>query len=1430
MLSNDSPHKTNTTMNFLQKSCDGVSAGLWPLSVLANSGSSFKANPRKPGREDPGSAPVAWRAAAGWVRLVRRFVLIAMVLAGTATGRAQMYYWQSFVGRPGGIGNADGTGTNARFFGPQGVAVDAGGNVYVADTSNHTVRKIASDGTVTTLAGTPGVPGAVDALISTSVRFNHPWGVSADANGNVYVADCTNNDIRKIRNSGVVITVAGTPGLAGDVDAVGADARFNAPYGVAADNNGNVFVADYNNHTIRQMASDGTVTTLAGTPGVSGTADGTGTNAQFNGPSAVAVDGSGNVYVTDYFNCTIRKVTSSGTVTTVAGIPGAWGSVDGPAATARFNYPQGIAVDAYNNVYVADTSNRTIRRVGANGIVTTLAGRPGISGYVDGTGTNARFLFPTGAAVDSSGNCYVADANTIRMIASDGTVTTLAGSPSFDDAADGIGMDAHFSAPRGVAVDGGGNVYVADYANNLIRKATPAGVVTVFAGSYSSGTSNGVGSRAQFDCPQSVTVDGSNNLYVADTFNSTIRAITPAGTVTTLAGIPGSIGCVNGPGASALFYRPGGVAADSSGDLFVADTFNSVIRKMMLGGTVATLAGFPNATGAINATGTSARFNYPGGVAVDGSGNTYVADTSNCTIRKITSSGTVSLLAGSPGVSGTVNGTGTSARFNYPQGLAVDRYSNVYVVDNLSHTIRKVTSAGVVTTIGGQPGVASSADGIGSVALFSYPFGIAVDASGNLYVADNSNNRISKGMLIGAGAAPTAIEGESTATTFNGTTLTGTVFSNALSTKVYFNYGPTTAYGLSSGTQTVTASLGLAVIELPITGLDPTAMYHFQMVAVNSSGTNVGVDQTFTTAVQPVASATTGAATGIAYQQGTLNAAVNPNGLSTKVYFSYGTSQFYGTTTGTQQIGSGTTTVAVVAPIANLNPDTTYHFQVVAVNAGGVAFGGDQTFTTVGTSIGAEAVAVTGDLAPGIDGAWFTSFRGSSIDNSGAAGFWAGWNGGEALCVDSGSTVSVVAQTGAMAPGVPTTFAAFGDVVYRNPNLLAFVGALNIGGAVTPSTNTGVWLDANGALTPVVRTGGQAPGCPAGAKFASFTRLVLPDSGGPVFLAKLVHKGGRVSTANDTGIWGVNSAGHLKMLLRKGSNLKVGGVYKQVTALNAFSASAPATGDRGFNSAGTIVAVAAFADGTQAVLKVARSGSVSVATARGSAAPGIRGARFTTFGNATIDNSGRVALRAQLAGSGVKASNNSGIWVLPSRAPVARIGSAAPGIPGRVLFKTLGDPVLNNRGQVAFLATLASKAVGIWANTSGALTLVACAQSQAPYPVGAVFSAFQRLALPDQGGPVILASLAIGPGGVTALNNVGIWQADSNGALSLIAQTGDSIELEGAIKIIAGLGIFDSTAEAAAQPGGCNTGGALIFRATFTDGSQALITAAVRSP
>jgi sugar lactone lactonase YvrE len=323
------------------------------------------------------------------------------------------------------------------------------------------------------------------------------------------------------------------------------------------------------------------------------------------------------------------------------------------------------------------------------GFTSTLAGN-GTEAYVEGTGTAASFDHPYGVTADANGNVYVADGgnNVIRKITAGGVVSTFAGSGSVDSA-DGIGTAASFNVPMGLAIDASGNIYVADYGNNRIRKITPGGEVSTLAGSGRIGSDDGTGKAASFYRPVGVTVDANGNVYVADQQNFKIRMITSAGVVTTLAGWGPPPDHADGTGPDAKFKHPNSVAVDpTSGNIFVADVSGHRIRKVTSAGVVTTFAG-SGSPGYADGNGTAAWFSYPAGIAIDASGNIYVSEWENRKIRKITPAGMVSTLAGS-GASGGADGPGTSASFAQPWGLAVDANGNVYVADTDSNKIRKI--------------------------------------------------------------------------------------------------------------------------------------------------------------------------------------------------------------------------------------------------------------------------------------------------------------------------------------------------------------------------------------------------------------------------------------------------------------------------------------------------------------------------------------------------------------------------------------------------------------------------------------------------------------------------------------------------------------------------------------------------------------------
>jgi streptogramin lyase len=322
----------------------------------------------------------------------------------------------TLAGQPLLIGATNGPGATALFNDPAGLVADTAGSLFIADSRNHVIRKITTNSFVTTFAGQAGTPGTSDG--TGSARFDTPSGIALAPNGDFYVSDTGNHTIRKITPAGAVTTIAGGAGQSGFTNALRTAARFNSPLGIAAAADGTIFVADTGNHLVRVMAPDGMVTTLAGHAENWGTQDGAGGNARFNGPLGVAVDAAGDVFVSDSNNHTIRKVTRAGIVTTWAGAPGVDGSADGNRFTARFAHPAELAFDKHGNLFVADSFNHLIRKISPDGNVSTVTGRADADGSADGSNGDARLFNPYGLAVRPDGSLVVADAynELIRLV------------------------------------------------------------------------------------------------------------------------------------------------------------------------------------------------------------------------------------------------------------------------------------------------------------------------------------------------------------------------------------------------------------------------------------------------------------------------------------------------------------------------------------------------------------------------------------------------------------------------------------------------------------------------------------------------------------------------------------------------------------------------------------------------------------------------------------------------------------------------------------------------------------------------------------------------------------------------------------------------------------------------------------------------------
>jgi len=578
-----------------------------------------------------------------------------------------------------------GAATGAELSFPSGLALDSAGNLYIADLDNSVIRKVSmSSGMIATVAGNGTAGYSGDGGPATSAELSYPNGIALDASGNIYIADQYNNSIREVTvSTGAIATVAGngTLGYSGD-GGPATSAELNTPESIAFDSTGNLYIADSDNERIRMVTiSTGVISTVAGTGWPSYCCDGgPAVDAELHFPAAIVLDPAGNLYIADTDNNLIRKVTvSSGIITTIAG-SGFYSGDGGPATSALLNYPSGIVADPSGNLYIADYFNCRVRKVSAStGIITTFAGN-GLCGYTGdgGAATDAQESYPAGVALDSAGNLYIAGENSIRKVtASTGIITTLAGSSVPGYSGDGgPATSAALSGPQAVAVDSAGNLYIADADNNCIRKVTiSTGIITTVAGNGTAGYSGdgGAATSAELSYPSGVALDSAGNIYIADFDNSLIRKVTVStGLITTVAG-NGNEGFSGdgGPATNAALFFPAGVTLDSAGNLYIADYYNNAIRKVTAAtGIITTIAG--NGIEGYSGDGglaTGAQLDSPLAVAVNSSGYLYIADEYNDRIRAVGpattqptvwDSGTVALLVNNSTLATATYGQGST--------------------------------------------------------------------------------------------------------------------------------------------------------------------------------------------------------------------------------------------------------------------------------------------------------------------------------------------------------------------------------------------------------------------------------------------------------------------------------------------------------------------------------------------------------------------------------------------------------------------------------------------------------------------------------------------------------------------------------------------------------------------------------------------------
>jgi serine/threonine protein kinase/sugar lactone lactonase YvrE len=690
-----------------------------------------------PGRRTAPRSTLASVAARPWARpaaiaFVALTTTVALVLSGTTAVPGRPVSIEQH--RPEPVAKPVGSDISS-------VALDDHGNLYIADRDENAVRKLTPAGALTTVAGGKRGYGG-DGGLADDASLNAPGGLAVDDAGRLYIADTGNGSVRVVQPNGVITTAA---------------QHLDSPVDVAIDPGGGFFVAELTGHRVRHVDTSGAVTTVAGTglAGFSGDG-GPATGAQLSLPTAVTVH-AGSLYIVDSDNARIRKVAPDHVITTVAGMDEDTDDDDataegdgGPATAAPLEEPTDLAVDDTGALYIADPIDQRVRRVDSSGEITTIAGS-GTAGFSGdgGAAVAAQLAFPQ-AVTTRHGAVYVADVGNqrIRYVGRDGVITTVVGAGAPYPADGGPATAGYLQDPASAEPGPDGALYIADASNHRIRKVDAAGVITTVAGTGVAGDSGdgGPATAARIGEPIGATVDPAGNLYFTDMSNDRVRKVATDGTITTVVGTgrEGSEGD-GGPANEAEANSPVDLTVGGDGSLYVAELDGHRVRRVDPAGVITTVAG--NGTKGFAGDGgpaTQAMLYSPTSVDVTADGTLYIADRNNRRVRKVAPDGTITTVAGNgaEGFSGD-GGPATAAALDRPVTVSADEAGNVYIADPSAHRIRRVDSDGVITTVFGTGEQGRPTDGQPAAqSPLTAPYEVYVDESGRLFVTDSDNNQI----------------------------------------------------------------------------------------------------------------------------------------------------------------------------------------------------------------------------------------------------------------------------------------------------------------------------------------------------------------------------------------------------------------------------------------------------------------------------------------------------------------------------------------------------------------------------------------------------------------------------------------------------------------------------------------------------------------
>ena len=632
-----------------------------------------------------------------------------------------------------------------------GVVVDKYGNIFLAHRSKNRIRKVTPDGIITTIAGN-GVAGySGDGGPALQASLNFPAGLALDPNNNLYIADRNNHRIRKVSSDGIITTVAGdgVNDFGGD-GGPALEAHLHLPSDVEAGPEGELYISDRSNNRIRKVSPDGIISTVAGVgvPGFGGDF-GLAINAFLKYPFGISLDRHGNLYIADRGNNRIRKVDKRGIIKTLAGDSmHAFGGDHGPAAYSNLAYPTDVVVDDMDNVYIADRNNNRIRKIDGQGVITTFMG----TGDSDFNGDNeispeTSLHLPFALAIHPDNKLVVVDRSHFRVRSAEiksQTVKTVAGNgKSLFKGDGGPGAGATLNTPSGIGIDSQGNILFADLQHHRIRKLTPDGIITTFAGNGREGNegNDGPALSAALFMPSTLAIDQENNVYVVHRLGNgwVIRKISAQGTITHFAGNgqQGDDGD-DGPALEASFYTISDIATDKQGSVYVADSTSRSIRKISKDGIIKRVLDETMVP-------MGEEF-HPNSVLVDDAGVIYFSDAGSSRIAKITLDGKFEIIGGNGEFKDKGDGNlAITAGIRSPGGLVFGSDGSLYLAEEQTARIRKINADGIISLVAGTGVRGFSGDhGPASEAQVKSPFRMVFDKDENLIFTDRDNNRIRK--------------------------------------------------------------------------------------------------------------------------------------------------------------------------------------------------------------------------------------------------------------------------------------------------------------------------------------------------------------------------------------------------------------------------------------------------------------------------------------------------------------------------------------------------------------------------------------------------------------------------------------------------------------------------------------------------------------